>query len=365
MPVTEAEGGRTLDASNGSFPVVDAGIRKEIGPGMPVYVIAEVSANHNQDFDQALEIIKAARDAGCDAVKLQTYAADTLTLNSRDAVFRISKGSLWEDRFLYELYQEAFTPWDWQPRLKEFANHLGLHCFSTPFDFSSVDFRESIGVPAYKIASFELVDLPLMRRCASTGKPLIISTGMATLAEIEEAVSAARGSGARDVVLLRTSSAYPAPPETMNLVTIPQLAATFRAPVGLSDHALGTAVPAAAVAIGACAIEKHITLSRSEPGPDSAFSLEPEEFKEMVKAIRTVERAVGSVSYGPSDAERPNLRLRRSLLATARIAAGEVLTDRNVRSVRPAAGLHTPRGGSRTSWTGRNPLGNAPGLGSH
>ncbi len=243
-----------------------------IGTGNPTYVIAEMSANHGQDFDQAVRIIHAAKEAGADAIKLQTYTPDTITLDSRRPEFLIGKGTIWEGRNLYELYGEAYTPWEWQPKLKTAAEALGLDCFSTPFDLTAVDFLEGMDVPAYKIASFELVDLPLIQHVARTGKPTIISTGMTTIAEIDEAVRAFREAGGQELALLKCNSAYPAPPEEMNLRTIPHLASAFGVPVGLSDHTLGIAAAVAAVALGACIIEKHFTLSRAEPGPDSVFS---------------------------------------------------------------------------------------------
>lgn len=309
-----------------------------IGSGAPVYIIAEMSANHNQDFAQAVKIIEAAKAAGADAVKIQTYTADTLTLDSDKPHFQI-KGTLWDKRKLYDLYGEAYTPWEWQPRLKEIANELGLALFSSPFDFTAVDFLEAMAVPAYKIASFELIDLPLIEKCARTGKPLIMSTGMATLSEIEDAVLAARRAGAVDIALLKCNSAYPAPPEEMHLNVIPHLAQAFSVPVGLSDHTLGIAVPVAAVALGACIVEKHFTLSRRDEGPDSAFSLEPDEFKAMVQAVRTTEKALGTVKYGPSERETASRLLRRSLFVVKDIRAGDLFTHDNVRSIRPGHGL--------------------------
>ncbi len=310
-----------------------------IGPGQPVYLVAEMSANHGQNFDQAVKIIEAAKAAGADAVKLQTYTPDTLTLDSRQDYFQIKKGTLWEGQTLYALYGEAYTPWDWQPKLKEIANGLGLDLFSTPFDFTAVDFLEKMDCPVYKVASFELVDLPLIRRMAQTGKPMIMSTGMATLGEIDEAVRAAREAGAKELALLQCNSAYPAPPEEMNLRTIPHLAEAFQVVAGLSDHTLDIAVPTAAVALGACLIEKHFTLSRAAPGPDSAFSLEPAEFKALVAAVRTVEKALGSVRYEVTPHEAASRVFRRSLFVVKDMAAGEVFSAENVRSIRPAHGL--------------------------
>lgn len=310
-----------------------------IGKGEPVYIIAELSANHNQDFNEALRLIQVAHEAGADAVKLQTYTADTITIQSNLPPFRIGGGTIWDGRNLYDLYGEAYTPWEWQPKLKQAAEDLGMHLFSSPFDPTAVDFLEQMNVPAYKVASFEIVDLPLIQKIARTGKPMIISTGMATLGEIEEAVTAARDAGATEIALLKCTSGYPAPPEEMNLRTIPHLAAAFGVPVGLSDHTLGIAVPIAAVALGASIIEKHFILSRAVPGPDSAFSLEPHEFKAMVEAIRTAERAMGQVHYGVSEREATSKVFRRSLFVVQDIAMGEVFTEANVRSIRPGHGL--------------------------
>ncbi|MBI4442274.1 MAG: pseudaminic acid synthase [Acidobacteria bacterium] len=314
--------------------------RRKIGSGEPAYVVAEISANHNQDFEQALRLLAAAKDAGADAVKLQTYTPDTMTICSDKEYFRVSGGTLWDGYTLYQLYGEAYTPWDWHPKLKDRANELGLDLFSTPFDFTAVDFLEQMGVPAHKIASFEVTDLPLIRRIAQTGKPIILSTGMATLAEIEEAVSTVRSSGAQQIALLKCTSAYPSPPEQMNLRTIPHMADAFGVPVGLSDHTLGIAVPVAAVAVGACIVEKHFTLSRAVPGPDSAFSLEPQEFKTMVDAIRTTEKALGAIHYGVSADEASSRVFRRSLFVVQDVKLGERYTSDNIRSIRPAHGLH-------------------------
>ncbi len=313
---------------------------RRIGPGRPVYIVAEMSANHGQSFDEAVRILRAARDAGADAVKLQTYRPETITIDCDNEYFRIS-GSLWEGSTLYDLYAKAFTPWDWQPKLKALAGELGMDLFSTPFDATAVDFLERMTVPAYKVASFEVVDIPLLRKIAATGRPVIVSTGMATLEEIDEAVRTIREAGGGEVALLKCTSAYPAPPEEMNLRTIPHLAETFGVPVGLSDHTLGTAVPVAAVALGACIVEKHLTLSREAPGPDRAFSLEPQEFRAMVDAIRTAEAALGTVHYGISPQEAGMQALRRSLFVVEDVRAGELFTPENVRAIRPGHGLHT------------------------
>jgi len=312
-----------------------------VGPGHPTFIVAEVSANHNRDFSRAVRIIEEAKKAGADAVKLQTYTPDTITMSSDNRHFRIEGGTIWDGRNLHELYGEAFTPWEWQPKLKKLASDLGMDCFSSAFDATAVDFLESMGVPAHKVASFELVDLPLIRKMALTGKPMIMSTGMATLEEIEEAVKTARKAGATQIALLKCTSAYPAPVEEMNLRTIPELSRRFGVPVGLSDHTLGISVPVAAVAVGACIIEKHITLSRAEPGPDSAFSLEPDEFKETVDAIRVAEKALGEVHFGFSPHEESSRIYRRSLFVVEDVRRGDLLTMKNVRSIRPGHGLHT------------------------
>jgi pseudaminic acid synthase len=313
---------------------------RRVGPDYPAYIVAEMSANHNQDFDQAVKIIEAAKEASADAIKLQTYTPDTMTIDCNNEYFQI-RGTLWDGRALYDLYGEAYTPWDWQPRLKEIANGLGLDLFSTAYDDTAVDFLEGMGVPAYKVASFENVDLPLLRRIAQTGKPIIMSTGMATLAEMDEAVRTIRGTGSSQLALLKCTSAYPASPEEMNLRTIPHLAEAFSLPVGLSDHTLDIAVPVAAVALGACIIEKHFTLSRAMPGPDSAFSLEPREFKSMVGTVRAAEKALGTVHYGVSEREAGTRVFRRSLFVVRDMNAGERFTAENVRSIRPGYGLHT------------------------
>ncbi len=314
--------------------------RRLIGAGNPTYVIAEVSANHNQDFEQAVRIVQAAKEAGADAVKLQTYTPDTITIACDRQEFRI-EGTLWDGRNLHDLYKEAYTPWEWQPRLKKVAEDLGMDLFSSAFDATAVDFLESMGVPAHKVASFELVDLPLIRRMARTGKPLILSTGMATLEEIDEALQAARSAGATQIALLKCTSAYPALAEEMNLRTIPEVERRFGVPVGLSDHTMGIAAPVAAVALGACIIEKHVTLSRAVPGPDSAFSLEPQEFKAMVDAVRTAQRALGEVHFGLSSKEEASRVFRRSLFVVEDVRRGEMFTSANVRSIRPGSGLHT------------------------
>lgn len=313
---------------------------REIGPDRPIYIIAEISANHNQDFNKAVKLIEEAKKAGADAVKLQTYTPDTITINCDNEYFRIN-GTIWEGLTLYDLYSKAYTPWEWQPKLKKIAEKLGLDCFSSPFDESAVDFLEDMNVPAYKIASFEIVDLPLLRKIAMTGKPIIMSTGMASLAEIDEAVRIVRENGGNDLALLKCSSVYPAPPEAMNLRTIPHLAESFNVPVGISDHTLGIEIPVAAATLGACIVEKHFIISREEESPDRAFSLEPEEFKSMVRAVRMVEKALGRVQYEITNDEKASRVYRRSLFVVEDLQAGEKFTEMNVRSIRPGHGLHT------------------------
>jgi pseudaminic acid synthase len=315
--------------------------KRQISKGKPTYIIAEMSSNHNQDFNQAVKIIKASKGVGADAIKLQTYTPDAITIDCNNNYFRI-KGTIWEGKNLYKLYGEAYTPWDWQPRLKEIANELGLDLFSTPFDYTAVDFLEDMGVPAYKVSSFELIDLPLIRRVAQTGKPIILSTGMAALGEIGEAIRTIREAGGNDLALLKCTSAYPAPPDEINLRTIPHLSEAFHVPVGISDHTLGIAVPVAAVALGACIVEKHLTLSRTIGSHDKDFSLEPHEFKAMVEAIRITEKSLGRVSYEVTDHEASSRTFRRSLFVVENMKKGDVFREENVRSIRPGYGL-SPR----------------------
>ena len=314
---------------------------RDLGPGNPVFIIAELSANHNQELRNAIRLIEAAKAAGADAVKLQTYTPDTITIRSEREPFQIRGGTLWDGRTLYDLYGEAFTPWEWHAELQQKALSLGLEFFSSPFDPSAVDFLERLNVPAYKIASPELVDIPLIQKAASTRKPLIMSTGMATSEEIDEALEAAQDAGAQEIALLKCTSAYPSPPGEMNLALIPALAERFGVPVGLSDHSVGIAVPIAAVALGACIIEKHLTLSRAMKGPDSEFSLEPQEFEAMVRAVRTTEQALGKPEFRTGEKEKATCAFRRSLFVVEDIKAGEVFTTRNIRSIRPGNGLHT------------------------
>jgi len=320
------------------IPYIEINGRK-IGPKYPVYIVAELSANHNQDFETAVKLIEAAKDAGADAVKVQTYTPDTITIDVGRPEFKIKGGTLWDGKTLYELYKEAYMPWDWHKELKKIANKLGLDFFSTPFDPTAVDFLEELGVPAYKIASPEIVDIPLIEKVAETGKPIIISTGMATLGEIEEAIQAVRRKGNNQIILLKCTSAYPAPYESINLKTIPNMMETFGVPVGLSDHTLGIEIPIAAVALGASIVEKHFTLSRSIQTPDSAFSLEPQEFKTMVQAIRNVEKALGDVRYGTDKSEEEIKKFRRSLYIVEDVKKGKLFTEKNVKSIRPGYGL--------------------------
>ncbi len=312
---------------------------RAIGAGQPCYIIAELSANHGHSFEKALEIVRAAKEAGADAVKLQTYTPDTLTINCRRPEFLVGKGTLWEGKSLHDLYAEAYTPWEWQPELKKEAERLGMHCFSTPFDDTAVDFLERMDVPAHKIASFELVDTELLKKVASTGKPVIMSTGMATFEEISEAVQILREAGSSQLALLKCTSAYPSAPEDMNLRTIPDLAACFGVPVGLSDHTMDVAVPVAAVAVGACIVEKHLTLHRADGGPDSAFSLEPDEFRAMAHSLRTAEAALGQASYKITQKEESSKAFRRSLFVVSDMKAGDTFDRKHVRSIRPSHGL--------------------------
>jgi pseudaminic acid synthase len=311
---------------------------RPIGAGHPPYVIAELSGNHNGDIARAFELIDACAAAGADAVKLQTYTADTITIDHDGPGFVI-QGGLWNGRRLHELYQEAHTPWDWHPALFERAAAHGVHCFSSPFDGTAVDFLENLRPPAYKIASFEIVDLPLIRKASATGKPLIISTGMASDEEIAEAISAACGAGAGGVALLHCVSGYPTPVEDINLARIKWLAEKHGCITGLSDHTLGPWVPIAAVACGAAIIEKHVTLRRADGGPDAAFSLEPEELKLLVEGVRVAQRALGSAQYGRTGSEAGNAVFRRSIYVVKDVKAGEVFSEMNLRSIRPGHGL--------------------------
>lgn len=311
---------------------------RTVGDGSPAYIIAEMSANHAGSMERALELIHAAKEAGADCIKIQTYTPDTMTIDCRNPYFQIEKGT-WEGEHLYSLYQKAYTPWEWQGRLRDEAAKVGIDFLSTPFDRTSVDFLEELGVGFYKIASFELVDIPLLEYIASKNKPIIMSTAMGTLEEISEAVEAVYSTGNRQLALMKCSSAYPAKSEEMNLSTIRDLKARFGIPVGLSDHSMGYFSAATAVAMGANIIEKHFCISRAIKNPDSGFSMEPEEFREMVCQVREVEKALGTVYYGVSKQEESNACFRRSLFVVKDIAAGEMFTPENVRSIRPAYGL--------------------------
>jgi pseudaminic acid synthase len=314
--------------------------KRPIGRSARPFVIAEMSGNHNQSLERALAIVDAAAKAGAHAIKLQTYTADTMTLDLDEGAFLIEDpDSLWAGKNLYELYKLAYTPWEWHAPIMRRAADLGLECFSTPFDETAVDFLEELKVPAYKVASFENTDIPLIRKIAATGKPMIVSTGMASLAELDETVGAAREAGCRDLVLLKCTSTYPASPENTNLATIPHLRDLFGCEVGLSDHTMGVGASVAAVALGATVIEKHFTLSRAEGGVDSAFSLEPHELESLVVETERAWQAMGQIRYGASAAETPSLVYRRSLYVTADIKAGEPFTRANLRAIRPGLGL--------------------------
>ncbi len=305
-----------------------------------VFIIAELSANHNQDINIAKETIYAMKESGADAVKLQTYTPDTLTIDCDNEYFQIKQGTLWDGQTLYNLYKQAYTPWEWHFELKELAEKLGLVFFSTPFDKTAVDFLEKLNVPIYKIASFEITDIPLIEYVASKGKPMIISTGISTFEDIELAVNTCKQSGCQDITLLKCTSAYPAPLEEANLLTIPDMKKRFGVKVGLSDHTLGISVPIAAVALGAEVIEKHFILDKKIGGPDAEFSLEPKEFADMVKSIREVELALGEVNYELSPKVEKSRIFARSLFAVEDIREGEVFTEKNIRSIRPGFGLH-------------------------
>lgn len=311
-----------------------------IGSNTRPFIIAEMSGNHNQSLDRALAIVEAAAKTGVQALKLQTYTADTMTLNIEDGEFFISDSkSLWNGNSLYKLYQQAYTPWEWHKPIFDRCRELGIIGFSSPFDETAVDFLEELGVPCYKIASFEMTDLPLIRKVATTGKPMIISTGMATVAEIDETVQTAREFGCNDIILLKCTSTYPANPENSNISTIPHMRQLFSCQVGLSDHTMGSGVAVASVALGATVIEKHFTLSRADGGVDSTFSLEPAEMALLVSESKRAWQALGKINYGPTKAEKPSLTFRRSLYVVEDMQAGDQFTEKNVRAIRPGLGL--------------------------
>lgn len=305
-----------------------------------VFIIAELSANHNQDFDIALRTIKAMKDSGADAVKLQTYTPDTITIDCRNEYFQIKHGTIWDGRNLHDLYKEAYMPWEWQPKLKKYAEELGMICFSSPFDKTAVDFLEKMDVPAYKVASFEITDIPLIEYIASKGKPVIISTGIAAYEDIKDAIAACRRAGNNSIALLKCTSAYPAPYEEVNLNMIPDMIKEFGVVTGLSDHTTGFTVPIAAVALGARIIEKHFILDRKIGGPDAEFSMEPAGFKIMVDEIRKAEKALGKVDYELSEKMKKSREFSRSLFIVKDVCAGEKITGENVKSIRPGYGLH-------------------------
>lgn len=314
--------------------------KKTIGLGQKTYIIAELSGNHVGKIDIAMKTIKAMKESGADAVKLQTYTADTITLNSDKPDFQITQGTIWDGRTLYNLYQEAFTPWEWQPKLKEYAESLGMDCFSSPFDKTAVDFLENMNVPAYKIASFEITDIPLIKYVASKGKPLIFSTGIANLEDIELAIDTIKKAGNNQIGILKCTSQYPTPLEEVNLLTIPDMIKKFDTVVGLSDHTESVVVPIAAISLGASIVEKHFILDRKLGGPDSSFSLQPEEFRTMTKNIRDAEKAIGLATYELGSKALREREHRRSLYISDNVKKGETFTVKNVRSVRPGYGLH-------------------------
>lgn len=305
-----------------------------------VFIIAELSANHNGSLDTAIETIRAAKQSGADAIKLQTYTADTITLNSKKDDFIIKGGTLWDGRSLYELYQQAFTPWEWHAELFKAAKKEGLICFSSPFDKTAVDFLEDLNAPIYKIASFEITDIPLIEYTASKGKPMIISTGIAEYDDIKLAVETCRKAGNNDITILKCTSSYPAPIDEANLVMMQQYAKDFDVKVGLSDHTLGNTVPVVATALGAKVIEKHFILDRSIGGPDASFSLDKAQFTTLVKAVREAEKALGKLSYNLKEKQKSGKQFSRSLYVAEDIKAGEIITEKNVRSVRPGYGMH-------------------------
>ena len=312
---------------------------RKIGEKCPVFIIAEMSANHMQDFDIAVEIIKKAKWAGADAIKLQTFTPDTITINCNNDYFKIKQGTIWDGQTLYDLYKKAYMPWVWQKELKDIAENEGLICFSTPGDKTAVDFLENINIPAFKIASFEITDIPLIEYVASKQKPIILSTGIAGICDINTAIYTCKKMGNNQIALLKCVSSYPTPLEEVNLKMIPYLKERFEIITGLSDHTLGISVPIASVALGACIIEKHLCLNRKSGSLDSAFSLEPEEFKEMVKSVREVEKSLGKVTWGMTERAGKNRELSRSLFVVKNIKKGEKFTEENIRSIRPGFGI--------------------------
>lgn len=323
-------------------------MRKEIRIGKhlindssPTFIVAEMSANHLMNFDRAVAILKAAKEAGADAIKIQTYTPDTITLDCDEPCFQITQGTIWDGTTLHKLYQTAYTPWEWQPKLKEIAEELELEFFSSPFDFSSVDFLEELDIPVYKIASFEITDIPFIRKIAKLGKPMIFATGVAKLADIELALQTCKEEGNEQIILLKCTSSYPAPYEDINLKTMVSMGETFDCIIGLSDHSMGHAVADAAVAMGAKVVEKHFTLSREDGGPDAAFSMEPDEFRTMVEDIRKIEKALGKVTYELTEKQTREREHTRSLFVAQNMKAGEIFTPENLKSVRPGCGLHT------------------------
>lgn len=314
--------------------------KRYVGDNEKTYIVAEVSANHLQDYGRAEAIIRAAAEAGADAVKLQTYTPDTITFDCDNEYFQITQGTIWDGTTLHKLYETAYTPWEWQPKLKKFAESLGMDCFSSPFDATAVDFMCEMDMPAFKVASFEINDIPLIRKIARIGKPVIIATGVAYLEDIERAINVCREEGNHQVILLKCTSTYPSPYEDMNIKVIPNMAQVFDCVTGLSDHSIGSAVAVASVALGAKMVEKHLTLARADGGPDAAFSMEPAEFKRMVDEIRIVEKAVGKVTYELTEKQKRSREDSRSLFVVKDVKAGETFTEENVRSIRPAFGMH-------------------------
>lgn len=326
-----------MEPNTASIQIAD----REISEQTPAFIIAELSANHGQDFEVAVKTIHAAKDAGADAIKLQTYTADTITIDSNKEYFQVTQGTIWDGTTLYKLYQKAYTPWEWQPKLKQIAEEIGLICFSSPFDKTAVDFLEQMNVPAYKIASFEIVDLPLIEYVASKGKPIILSTGIASKEEVAEAVEICRRAGNNQLALLKCTSAYPTPLDQVNLLTLTDIKESFKTVVGVSDHTMSSLVSVAAIPLGARIIEKHFVLDRSIDSPDSSFSLTPEEFKSLVRDVRDTEKILGKVTYELTEKSKRSREHARSLFVVEDIKAGDVFTENNVRSIRPAFGLHT------------------------